>query len=649
MTTLLPAAEELAARDRARLQRAGEIQRRLETARPPFTAATILDPLNDLMLEVANVGSESSLFSEVHPDLAVREAAETMAQEVEKFGTQLSQSRPLYDALSAVDESALDAVARRALTLTKNDMKRAGVTLDEATRGKVLRLREELVLIEQEFSRNYRDDVRSVTLTDVTELAGLPPDYVQAHPAGPDGAIRVTTNYPDYIPFMAYAKSERARRALYFENNNRCVPRNLELLRMMLAKRHELARLLGYANWADYATEDKMTGSAKAAWEFVEKAYDATRAGAAEETAELLATKREDDPKAERLGSWDLPYYVEKVKRERYDYDSRAMRPYFEYAAVRQAILDLASELFAIRFEPVATELWHPSVETFAVFVDGERRGLISLDMFPRDGKYKHAACFTLRRGLRGKQEPHGVLVCNFPDPRVTKPALMNHSEVVTFFHEFGHLIHVIMEGRVEWMRLTRVNEWDFIEAPSTFLEEWIYDYDVLRRFAKHIETGEPIPEQLVRRMRGARDFGRAALMQRQLWLAAISLYLHDKDPRGLDTTTVVFELSDKYSPTAQLAGTHMEASFGHLEGYTALYYTYLLSTACSRDLLTLFVRGLMDIGQAKRYRDLILAPGGTKPAVELMRDFLGREWSFEAFRTWLSPRRGQSSAARTS
>ncbi len=639
MTTVVPAARELVARNRARLERAAAIQRRLEETGAPFTEGNVLAPLNDLSLEVANVESESSLLAEVHPELAVRQAAEEMAQESEKFRTGLAQSRPIYDALGAAEARTLDPVALRALTLTRQDMKRAGVELDETGRGRVRRLREELVLVEQEFARNYRDDVRGIELADASELAGLPPDYVQAHPPGPDGKIRITSNYPDYLPFMAYAKSERARRALTFEYLNRCVPRNLELLQRMLAKRHELARLLGYASWADYATEDKMTGSAKAAWELVEKAYDATRGGAKAELAELLAAKRRGDPNATRLGSWDLAYYVELVKRERFNYDSREMRPYFEYRAVRQAILDLNSELFNASFTHVDRELWHPSVETFEVTVDGEPRGLISLDMHQREGKYKHAACFAFRRGVRGKQDPHGVLVCNFPDPNVTKPALMNHSEVVTFFHEFGHLMHVIMEGRVAWVRLTRVNEWDFIEAPSQFLEEWIYDYGVLRRFAKHIEARAAIPEQLVLRLRAARDFGRATLVQRQLWLAAISLYYHDRDPRDLDTTRAVFELARKYSPTDQLAGTHMEASFGHLEGYTALYYTYTYSKIVERDLHTVFTNGLMDTTQTRRYRDLILAPGGTKPARELVRDFLGRDLSFEAFRRWLAPK----------
>src|SRR5438093_5267200 len=287
MTTVLPAGEELAGRNQERLDRAAALQRRLESARPPHTRETVLEPLNELLLELANVGSEASLLSEVHPDLAVREAAEKAIQEAERFQVGLMQSRPLYDALGGLDPAGLGPIARRALQLARTDMKRSGVELDVGTRERVRAIRDELVLIEQEFARNYRDDVRAIELADSSELAGLPADYVRAHPADADGKIRIATNYPDYIPFMAYAKSERARRAMTAVYLDRCVPRNLELLKEMLAKRHELANLLGYPNWADYATEDKMTGSAKAAWEFVEKAYGSTREGAKAELGEL--------------------------------------------------------------------------------------------------------------------------------------------------------------------------------------------------------------------------------------------------------------------------------------------------------------------------------------------------------------------------
>jgi thimet oligopeptidase len=494
-------------------------------------------------------------------------------------------------------------------------------------------VRAELVKVEQEFARNIRDDVGEVAL-DPRQLGGLPPDYVAAHPTDDGGKVHVTTNYPDFIPFMTYATDEAARKALAIVNGNRAVPANVRLLEQMLSKRAELAALLGYANWAEYASEDKMTGSAGAIRDFIDRALAACGESAAAEYTALVAEKG-----TEPVGSWDTQYLLERVKARKYSYDGRELRPYFEYRAVRQAILDLNSELFGLTFTPVQMPLWHPSVETFAVSVDGREMGRISLDMHPREGKFKHAACFTLVPGFKGRAKPHGVLVCNFPDPNAQQgPALMQHSEVVTYFHEFGHLVHGIVSGEIEWARVRRPSEWDFIEAPSQFLEEWIYDYDVLRRFAKHVETGAVIPEVLVKKLRAARDFGRGTFVQRQLMLSAISLRLHDRDPRGLDTTKVVTDASKEFSPIVMPEGTAMQASFGHLEGYTALYYTYMWSLVIAKDLHSAFVNGLMDLTQAKRYRDLVLAPGGTKPAGELVKDFLGRAYGFDAFRDWLAP-----------
>jgi len=463
---------------------------------------------------------------------------------------------------------------------------------------------------------------------------------VKAHPAGEGGKVRITTDYPDYIPFLSYAKSGEARQALMRASHTRAVPVNLEILDRMLARRHELARILGYRTYAEYATEDKMIENAASAREFIERAYAASTEASAAEVKRLLAQKVRDGLPAEtELYAHELTYLTERVKDEDLAFDARAVRPYFEYGRVKEAILELCSELFGLAFTKVDDPLWHPAVETHDVTVDGARAGRISLDMFPREGKFNHAACFTYRPGVGGKQLPHYVLVCNFPDPSAQAgPALMEHGEVVTFFHEFGHLVHSIVRGTVPWVRLNQV-EWDFVEAPSQFLEEWIFDYDVLRRFAKHVETAEPITKELVERLRAARDFGRGVFVQRQLFLSAISLEYHDRDPQGLDTTALLFELAARYSPSTVDPESRFQASFGHLEGYTALYYTYLYSKVFALDLRSAFTNGLMDLVQAKRYRDLVLAPGGTKPAAMLVKDFLGRPFSFDAFRDWLAPR----------
>lgn len=631
----------LVARNRSRLDRATAQLAAIGGDRGPRTSASVLEPLDEILRELANLGAECGLLSEVHPDSAVRDAAEAIDREGTTFRTALLQDRALHAALEAIDESALDPVAARMRGLVLRDMRRSGVALDDAARARVRALNDELQALGQEFSRIIRDDVRSIEVTD-EELAGLPADYVAARAPNASGRRVITTNYPDAIPFMAYGASDAARRRLAHASLNRGTPRNLEVLGLMLTKRQELARLLGYRSWAEYATADKMTGSASAAREFIERAYDATRESGAAEKAQILAKKRETDPAASAVGSWEHAFWVERIKAETFHFDPRSVRPYFEYAAVKGAILDLASRLFALTFTKVEQpNVWHPSVDTYEVAVDGRRAGRISLDMHPREGKYKHAACFTWRPGLSGRQEPHLVLVCNFPDPAAgTGPALMEHSEVVTFFHEFGHLVHFVLVGaNAPWVRTATPTEWDFIEAPSQFLEEWIYDADVLRGFARHVETGVPIPADVVARLREARDFGRGIFVQRQLFLAAVSLALHEREAEGLDSGKLVDELARTYSPTVLLPDTRFEASFGHLEGYSSNYYTYLWSLVIAKDLRSAFPNGLLDLDQARRYRDLVLAPGGTKPAAELIRDFLGRPYGFSAFREWLAPR----------
>ena len=632
-------ASDLLDRARARLERAEAARAGIGRVRAPFTRANVLVPFNEIGIELASAASECGLMAEVHPDPLVRSAADTAIQELSAFGTRLGQDRPVYDALSGIDGATLDPLARRVVELARRDMRRTGIELSATDQERVRAVRAELVKVEQEFAKNIRDDVSEVAL-DPAQLEGMPADYVAAHPVDAAGKVHVTTNYPDLIPFMTYAKDETARRELTVVNGLRAVPQNIRLLEVMLEKRAELATLLGYKNWAEYTSEDKMTGSAGAIQLFLDRALAACTESAAAEYADLLAEKRAERPGADAIGTWDTAYLLERVKARKYSYDGRELRPYFEYRAVRQAILDLASELFGLTFTKVDVPLWHASVETFAVSVDGRPMGHISLDMHPRDGKFKHAACFTLVPGFKDRSKPHGVLVCNFPDPNGQQgPALMQHSEVVTYFHEFGHLVHGIVSGDIEWARARRPTEWDFIEAPSQFLEEWIYDYDVLRRFAKHVETGAVIPEGLVNKLREARDFGRGTHVQRQLMLSAIALRLHDRDPRGLDTTKVVFDASREFSKIVMPEGTAMQASFGHLEGYTALYYTYMWSLVIAKDMHSAFTNGLMDIPQAKRYRDLVLAPGGTKPAADLVKDFLGRDYGFDAFEEWLAPR----------
>jgi thimet oligopeptidase len=271
----------------------------------------------------------------------------------------------------------------------------------------------------------------------------------------------------------------------------------------------------------------------------------------------------------------------------------------------------------------------HPDVTVHDVHRDGRRLGRIYLDLHPRAGKYSHAAQFTLAPGVEGAQLPEGVLVCNFPR------GLMEHSDVVTLFHEFGHLVHHVLGGEQRWVRFSGVaTEWDFVEAPSQMLEEWAWDPAVLARFARDAD-GTPLPAELVARMRAAHELGKALDVRTQMFYAAISYYLHAEVPE--DVAARVADLQERYDACAGVPGTHFEASFGHLGGYTSAYYTYMWSQVIAKDLFSAFDPGDLLAGEvAARYRDTILARGGAADAAELVTDFLGRPYSFAAFEAWL-------------
>jgi thimet oligopeptidase len=265
--------------------------------------------------------------------------------------------------------------------------------------------------------------------------------------------------------------------------------------------------------------------------------------------------------------------------------------------------------------------------------------GRFYLDMHPRPDKFNHAAQFGLRPGVRDHWLPEAVLVCNFPEPKEGDPALLTHMDVETFFHEFGHLLHTLLGGKHRWAGVSGIKtEYDFVEAPSQLLEEWVRQPKLLQSFAAHHQTGEPIPTEMVEKINRAGRFGRGLWVSRQALYAAISLQLHQQSTHPVDTDAVVKGILREASPFPVPEEMHFEASFGHLTGYSAIYYTYLWSLTISKDLFSAFdAQNLMEPRVARRYRERVLAPGGSRPADQLIRDFLGRDFSLEPFKEWLN------------
>jgi len=592
------------------------------------TTTEVLGLWNDADIALGNADAVTSVLSEVHPDTDVRTLAEQRAQDVDRLRTDRGLDRALFEVLDGTDPTGLDEQASRFREHVLRDFRRAGVDKDDDVRARLRAISERLTVLDQDFSRIIRDDVRSIRVVPEA-LAGLPDDYVAAHQPDDDGLVTITTDYPDLVPFRTFATDAAARTELVVAFLARGWPANDAILHEMLDLRDEKANILGYRSWPDYDADVKMIGSGPAIAEFIERVADAAQPAAARDRAVLVERQQQDDPAADRFDSSHLSYYSELVRRERFEVDAQQVRRYFDFPNVRRGLLDVTGRLFDLEYRPADVATWHPDVAAYDVLSHGELRGRIYLDLHPREGKFKHAAQFDLVHGITGRQLPEGVLVCNLPT------GLMEHQHVVTLFHEFGHLVHHVLAGRQTYARFSGVaTEWDFVEAPSQMLEEWAWDADVLRTFAVD-STGTPIPAELVARMRAAKDFGKGLFVRSQIFYSALSYLLHRDRPA--DHGQAVRELQARYDPLDHLDGTHFQAGFGHLSGYTSAYYTYLWSLVIAKDLFSAFDPGdLFDASVAHRYRDRILAAGGSKDAADLVADFLGRPFAFDAFAAWL-------------
>ena len=608
-------------------------------ARTPENTLTLL---NELYMHFDAASSEAQLFAAVHTDETVRDAAADARLALSARGTELSLDRELYNAIAAIDLSQADKATVFAVEKELDDYRRAGIDLPDDVQARLKVLNAELVELGQAFNKNNAEAKLEITLDSADQLAGLPADFIAAHPPGDDGKIVLNTTYPDYGPVLKYAEDGEVRRRLFMQYTNRAWPENGEVLSELIAKRHEKALLLGYPSWAAYVTEDKMIASAENAGNFIDRIATAARDASAAEVQKLLERKRQDDPEASRVEAWESRYYANLVRKEQFDFDSQLLRPYFEFERVRQGIFDINTRLYGVQFVEVhGLDLWHDSVTAWDLF-DGERQiGRFYLDLFPRDNKYGHAACFGYRDGVQGQRLPQATLVCNFPDPSTAANgiALMEFGEANTFFHEFGHLMHSMFGGHRRWQMNTGIStEWDFVEAPSQMLEEWMLDTETLQLFARHFETDEPVPAELVEKMRNSSEFGKAMGTAQQMFYAALSFNCYSRDPEGLDTTLLVKELQAKYSPLPFVRGSHMQASFGHLNGYSAIYYTYMWSQVIAKDMFTRFTNeGILNPHTADDYRRKVLEAGGSRPAAELVEDFLGRPYDFAAFEAWLA------------
>ena len=605
-------------------------QTALEAETGPATVEGTLARYDEISALLNGGLGEFSLYQQVMADQARRDSGAACQVRLSALGSKLSLSRPIYDRLKAIGADGADPATTLYLSRTLSAFERSGVALDEAQRARVQALNEELARLGTEFDTNIANG-RQVIKVDPAELAGLPADFIAAHQPGADGKVEISTDTPDYQPVMTYAESDALRRQLSEVYNRRAYPANDDVLRQIFTLRQELATLLGRPNYATLVLEDKMVDSPARVEQLIADMAAAGRAAAMRDYDKNLQVLRELRPGAERIEFWQTGWLSPKVQQKYYAYNPQEARQYFAYDNVRDGILQLTEDLFGVDIRPWDTPTWDPQVEAYEMVENGTVIGRFYFDSHPRPGKYTHANMIPLRPGVPG-EPPVGALVMNLPDGDHST-GLMEHGQVTTFLHEFGHMLHGMFGGTTRWFGQSGVaTEWDFVEAPSQMLENWVYDYDTLAKFAVN-KDGQAIPRDLVERMNKARYFNLGMGDMTQLGYANISLQFH-QNPVPADMGAATRQWRDQYAVVPAPDWVQFQDAFGHLNGYSAIYYTYRWSKVIADDLFTRFeAEGLRNPQTALAYRHAVLDPGGTKPAAELVRDFLGRDISLDAYR----------------
>jgi thimet oligopeptidase len=604
------------------------------------TIENTLAPYDEAMRQLNTGIYFSTLMQQVHPDAAYRDAATAMTTKVSSAQSALSLNRDVYAALSSLDVSKADAATRYYVQRQLLEFRLAGVDKDDATRKKLNQLNDRLTDDQSKFDRNISDDQKSVEVLDASELEGLPKDFVDKQKRSADGKIQIPADEPNTFPVLELAKSDALRRRIWEAWNTRAYPKNREVLLDMMQARYEIANIIGYPSWADYNAADKMIGKGSNIAKFVGDLDAAARPIAQREYAMLLAEKRKTDPGATDTLGYQFWHLEEMVRRSQYNFDSQSVRPYFPFNQVKRGIMDTAASLFHITFhQEQNVPAWDPSVETYDVLDNAKVIGRFYLDMFPRPGKYSHQQMSPILDGISGKQLPEAILVCNFLPPSAADPGLMDYGDVIVFFHEFGHLMHHILGGQQQWAGISGITtEADFGEAPSQMLEEWMHSPQVLATFAKDYKTGAPIPADLVARMNRASAFGRGSSISLQNALAAISYDYYKDVPEKTDMDAIPTANFTRYTLLKPIdSDAHMYASFTHLAGYSSAYYTYMWDKVISEDFYGQFDKQNLLAGEAPmRYRRVVLEPGGSMSANDLVKNFLGRPQNMTAFQQWM-------------
>ncbi len=587
------------------------------------------------------------LLQNVSPALKIRNTAKTTIETIENKMITIERDPKIWEAIKQYEAGAWkkekanlgvdDKKLLRDIFLT---YKRMGFDLAPTKQKKVQELEQRLSKLSNEFRHNINSYKDHILVTD-SELVGLPERYCDGLKRDKKGNFLVTLAYPDFHPFMEMAENESKRKELNGKYLRKGGEKNMNVLREMLAVRAEHATILGYKNHADYKTELRMAKSGKTAFDFNLGLLNRVAKSGMKDLMELRDLKREitGNKKAE-IEVYDTAYYGQLLQKKRFNFDSEEVRQYFPLSRVLDGTFKIYSTLFDVKFEKLKNfPLWHPDAELYTVKnSSGDTVSYFALDLYPRDGKYGHAAAFNIIDGhtktFHGSEYvvPFVTMVTNFPKPSAKHPSLLSHGEVETFLHEFGHVMHGVLTKADHPSQGGFGVAWDFVEAPSQMLEHWAWDKKSLALLSEHHQTGKPLPPSLLKNLLASRDHMLRYATLRQLIMGHFDLSLHMKN-KPPEPNTLYKSLVKKYTGLVLPKDSIFPAGFGHLDGYDAGYYGYMWSNVFAADMFTRFEKeGILNKKTGADYKKWILEKGGSMEELDLLKGFLGRTPSNKAF-----------------
>jgi thimet oligopeptidase len=575
----------------------------------------------------------------VSPDTAINAEGSACEEQINQFVVEIYTRKDLYVAMK--DQAGRNDAEKRLVSQTLRSFELNGLKLPDDQLAQVKALKQKLSVAESQFSTNLNGDSSHVELTQ-EELAGLPSDYVAGLKKTSDGSrFIVTARESDYGIFLNNASNGEARRKWLLAYYNRQGDANTQLLQQAIGLRQQIAALMGFSTWADYRTQGRMAQDSKTVLTFLNGLRTKLAQRTRDDIAKLLKFKKELEPTATEVNNWDINYLAYQLKKRDYTLDAEKIREYFPADVVVAGMFDVYSQLLGVHYTQIANaQVWSPDVQLYRIENNGDNRliGYFYTDFVPRQGKYGHAAAFPL---ISARVLPDGsysapvsAIVANLAPPSNGKPSLLSHEDVVTVFHEFGHIMHQTLT-RAPYASLSGSNvAQDFVEAPSQMLENWPWIPEVLNRLSGHyLDHSRKLPKELLDKMIEARDFNKGYYYSRQLTFALLDMSYHTA-AGPVDVTAVYDKLFGEMIGVQSIEGGHFPASFGHLMGgYDAGYYGYLWSEVYAADMYSRFSKeGVLSPQVGADYRHAILEQGNMKEALDLLREFLGREPNSDAF-----------------